>query len=386
MHSELHFCSFRSKMAVMCATAQNTVSHCGLYVQKLQLSRNIKVVITYIPGEWIVGGDQFSFLGSPITMRSVFLLSVLIGVLSKAAQSLYIGAFNSGTWVNDNGNVDGDSHVRFVVALKLRDTDQMHQHLQAVSNPSSPSYGQYLTLEELNSRYSVSTSDRKKVVDFFSSIPGAQVHADQLSDMFEVSAPVSSIHTHFQTELNWFSHAKGHIEAKSLRAVKPLAIPEHLHELISFVSLNAPVSRVVPRAAKSLSKRHKENLRGAIEQTQVQDNHFAASANADLQMISIQPGNEEALATFRPFCGLNATTTNQENPPCATAGAANQPAITVTVTQHANILNNTYLIEQEPTVYNVPLSSIYCYNNVTHVACSGADGSHCNCIAKVSGF
>ncbi len=337
------------------------------------------VVTTYKNGLMV----QIHILEAPVTMRFVFLLSVLIGVLSRVVQSLYIGAFNSGTWVTDNSNVDGDSHVRFVVALKLRDTDQMHQQLQAVSNPNSPSYGQYLTLEELNSRYSVSNSDRKKVVDYFSAIPGAQVHADQLSDMFEVSAPVSSIHTHFMTELNWFSHAKGHIEAKSLRAVKPLAIPEDLHDLISFVSLNAPVSRVVPRAAKSLSKRRKEHLRGAMGQTQVQDNHFAAATKSELQLISIQPGNEEALATFRPFCGLNATTTNQENPPCATAGVTNQPAITVTVTQHANILNNTYLIEQEPTVYNVPLSSIYCYNNVTHVACSGADGSHCNCIAKV---
>lgn len=327
--------------------------------------------------------QEIHLLNAP-TMRFAFLLSVLIGVLSNVVQCLYIGAFNSGTWVTDNRAVDGTSHVRFIVALRLRDTDQMHQHLQAVSSPSSLFYGQYLTLEELSSRYSVSSGDRKRVVDYFSAIDGAQVHADQLSDMFEVTAPISSIHAHFKTELNWFSHAKGHTEAKSLRAVKPLAIPEDLHDLISFVSLNAPVSRVVPRAAKALSKRRKEQLRGAMGPARVQDNHFSAAAHADLALIGIQPGNEEALATFRPYCGLNAATTNQENPPCATAGAANQPALQVTVSQHANILNNTYLIQQEPTVYNVPLSSVYCYNNATHVACSGADGANCLCIAKVT--
>jgi len=312
------------------------------------------------------------------------LLAVVLGLLSTFAHSLYVGQFNSDVWVADRSkSVDGKAYVSFIVALQLRDVDHMHNHLQDVSNPTSGAYGQYLSLEELNRRYSITSGDRKRVVDYFSAIEGAQVHADELSDMFEVTAPVSSVHAHFSTQLSWVGHATERTSARSLRAVKPLTIPEDLHSLISFVSLNSPVSRVVPRAARSLANRRKETRKAAGEEAVKDERMAQAHADVAAGLIGTSPGNEEALAFFKPFCGAAATTTNQENPPCASAGAADKPSIQVAVSQHANIRGDTYLISQEPTIYNVPTSSIYCYNIVTHVACSGADGNNCNCIAKV---
>ena len=318
-------------------------------------------------------------------MLRQFGLLLCFTVLCAFSNALHLGEFQSEVWLSDASHqLAHDDRVSFIVSLALRDVDHMHHSLMQVSNPAHPAYGQYATLQELNARYGQTAANREKVLNFFRNIEGAEVRVGEHSDMFEVFAPVGSIHASLKTELAVVSHATKDTEKKSVRAMKPMDIPSDLHDLIAFVSLNAPVNHAMPRASKALSKQRKDARRASGEEVSDKEGVFdKAEAELAAGNIGITVGNQEALATFRPFCGLNAATTNQENPPCATAGAANQPAITVTVSQHANIIGNTYLIEQEPTVYNVPLSSIYCYNNVTHVACSGADGSHCNCIAKV---
>lgn len=201
--------------------------------------------------------------------------------------------------------------------------------------------------------------------------------------MFKVTASVLNIHNSLNTELGLFSHSKKRTEKKSVRAVKPLSIPQELHSSIAFVSLNAPVNHVMPRGAKALAQARKESRRSAGVEETLEHQFAQAVADVAAGLVAITPGNEEALATFQPFCGLGATNPNQENPPCQSAAAADTPSIQIAVTEHANVLNNTYQINQEPTIYNVPLSSVYCYNNHTALACSGTEGSSCMCIAKV---
>jgi hypothetical protein len=116
------------------------------------------------------------------------------------------------------------------------------------------------------------------------------------------------------------------------------------------------------------------------------DHHDNALRDAETGSVGISAGNQEALAFFKPYCGLGAASTNQENPPCASSDAVDMPTFTVSVSEHANELGNTYLTSQEPVVYTVPASTVYCYNTYTTAGCSGADGNNCTCIAKVTQF
>jgi hypothetical protein len=315
-------------------------------------------------------------------MRSLF-VAVFLAAVVALSHAFYFGEFQSQTWLPDaESAVDADFRVKFVVALNLRDVDHMHKTLMDVSNPTSPSYGKYLSLQQVSARYGPTKEERQKVVDFFSTMHGAEVHIGEHSDLFHVTASVSSIHKALKTELGWMRHAHKMTEKKSLRAIKPISIPEELHSLISFVSLNVPVNHAMPRAAKSLAA-HRREARKAAGMEAKDDHHDNALFEAEAGTVGISPGNQEALAFFKPFCGLTATETNQENPPCASSNAANTPTFTFDVSMHANIQGNTYLISQEPTVYTVPASTVYCYNTYTTDGCSGADGNNCTCIAKV---
>jgi hypothetical protein len=315
-----------------------------------------------------------------ITLR----LACLLGVIALTAHAFYAGQFQSEVWVSDAQPLEHDMQVKFVVALELHDVDHMHQTLMDVSNPLSKNYGKYLTLDQISARYGPSKADRQAVVDYFQRIQGAQVSENQ-GEMFEVTAPVASIHKAFGTELGWVSHVREKTEKKSLRAMKPLSVPEHLHPLISFISLNVPVNHAVPSAAKTLAMRREKDREAAGMKVKSSKDHTLDVAQHDAASgsVGISPGNQEALAFFKPFCGPEATETNQENPPCASSGSFDVPTFLVDVSMHANILDNTYLVSQEPTVYTVPASTVYCYNTNTKAACSGADGNLCNCIAKV---
>jgi hypothetical protein len=309
----------------------------------------------------------------------------LVGALCGVTQALYTGEFQSNTWVPHDLPVDATMTAKFIVAFALRDVDHMHSTFLDVSNPTSKNYGKYLSLEEVSSRYGPSAAERAKVTDFFRAISGATV-LENGGDLFEVAAPIGSIHQALNTELGWVTHAGEKTAKKSLRARKAISLPADLHPLISFVSLNAPVNHAVPSASRTLAQRRAKERKDAGIEVARDDHHDNALRDAETGSVGISAGNQEALAFFKPYCGLGAASTNQENPPCASSDAVDMPTFTVSVSEHANELGNTYLTSQEPVVYTVPASTVYCYNTYTTAGCSGADGNNCTCIAKVTQF
>ena len=312
-------------------------------------------------------------------------LTLVVGLVLHVANAFYSGQFESEAWVKEDVPVAHDALVKFIVALKTHDTQHMHDTLMELSNPASSSYGRYMSLEDISARYGPSKEEREHVLNYFRTIAGATVSGGN-GELFEVTAPVNSIHKALKTELGWVVDTKQRTEKRSLRAMKPISIPEDLHQSIAFVSLNAPVNHAMPKAAKSMATRRKEALKAMNVEFAKGHQFDNAMASAASGQVGISPGNQEALAFFKPYCGSTATSTNQENPPCKSSTADDTPTFTVAVSEHANILNNNYLITQEPKLYTVSPSTVYCYNTVTTQACSGTDGNDCTCIAKVSGF
>ena len=308
------------------------------------------------------------------------MLPLLLVSLIAVVSAFYSGEFQSEVWQIDSHKLTHDTKIKFIVALSLRNVADMHSTLMDVSNPKSAVYGKFLSREELNANYGHSAANKQKVVDFFRSMPGAEVKADPLSALFEVTASVNSIQSSLHTELSWVKHSRKLTDKKSVRAVRPIVVPEELHDLISFVSLNAPVNHAMPRAAKALAKRRKEARGDAI----VRDESIGVALDAAAAgSVGVSPGNEEVLTFFRPKCGIDAVTPNEQNPPCSTSSAANTPYFVFDITAHANSQSDPYLLSDEPKTVYVPTTAVFCYNTYTTVACSGNDGKNCTCIAKV---
>jgi subtilase family serine protease len=253
--------------------------------------------------------------------------------------------------------------LEFLVALEMRNIDELRNEFIAVSDPKSARYGQYYDLRRLNQEFSLKLSDREAVVRFFASIPGARVEGhDSLGDFLNVRAPIKSIEESLATKVEFFIPANTQRSANrgSYRAVYDLAIPSNIEKHIAFTSLTAPIHNLTPRLTKS---------------------DFNAESSA--ASIGVVQGNEEVLVQFTASCGDGSS--NNVNPPCSNLSPGYQPLFTIQVTEQSLDTSDTADLTTEPLTFVVEASDVYCYNSETVLPCDGTinDGT-CLCLAKVS--
>ena len=194
----------------------------------------------------------------------VFLLLTIVNVTANISNSgVYVGPFQSGHWVVDTTEASTDPaafhvqqheqlSVKFIVALKHKDIDALKKELLDVSMPSSSKYGKHLSVNEIRRKYSPTQEEFDGVLDYFSNIPGAVVESNKVGSMLQVRAPLQAVERHLMTKLAWFRHADEDTPKRSLRAITGLYVPKELQHIISFISLNSPISHnVKPKRVKS---------------------------------------------------------------------------------------------------------------------------------------
>lgn len=236
----------------------------------------------------------------------------------------------------------------------------MHQEFLDVSIPTNPKYGKHLTLEQIKQKYGPKEADKERVVKFFRTISEAEVKLAENGDIMTVTASVIAVEQALCTKLSYRKHSNG---ARAIRADTNLCIPKDIASLVSFISLNSPISHLQPRAAKSHRRR---NLK----------------AHAAQASISVTRGNEEAIVRFQPVCGNGVL--NTASPPCSNVGDLMFiPDLVVSVNRLANSKTDPYSLETDPLVFNLDSSQITCLDSSTlSVPCDGSS-SQCTCVAKV---
>lgn len=203
----------------------------------------------------------------------ILILTSAIACVVSFSSDLYVGPFQSGHWVPDTTESAKDPnafHVqqhdqlatKFIVALKHRDVGMLKKELLAVSMPKSGSYGKHLSVTEIRNKYAPLEEDLQRVVSFFEKIPGSYVEVNKVGNMMQVNAPLQSVEAHLRTKLAWFRHSDEDTPKRSLRATSALQIPEDVRKVISFISLNSPISHnVKPKRVKSkITRKMKEFL------------------------------------------------------------------------------------------------------------------------------
>ena len=271
---------------------------------------------------------------------------------------------------------DPKMRCRFIVALHVQNQEAMHEEFLAVSSPTSASYGQYLSTQDLHAKYGIRNEAKAKVVAYFSeSIPGAELSCGEYSDLCIITADVIHIEEGLRTKLMWFYRANNTPRGKrSLRAVQSLLIDAEVESYIAFISLNVPINHVMPRASKAM-------MQAAFEDTESE-----ASSSSLTGRVGVAPGPGEALIRWNVYCSSGER--NSMGVPCVNStDAADQGlTFTVSVTSHANSRHNPYLLSSDPLVYTIRPSDVWCYNTLSGEACAGGvnDTDVCTCMAKVS--
>jgi subtilase family serine protease len=104
------------------------------------------------------------------------------------------------------GELPATQRLSLAVSLPLRNDDELDEFLQNLYDPNSPSYRQYLTVEEFAARFGPTEADYAAVVDF------AQRNGLTVIDRFanrmvvDVEGPVENIEKAFQLKLKIYQH------------------------------------------------------------------------------------------------------------------------------------------------------------------------------------
>jgi subtilase family serine protease len=147
------------------------------------------------------------------------------------------------------GSVPNAQSKTFWVYLKLRDSQGLDQTIAAVSDPSSPSYGQYLTPGQFDVRYAPTSADLKAVRDWLRS-QGMSVSSDVPDNnrWLEATGDVSKIEKAFATQIRTYRHAGQTLPAPS----GDLTVPSSIASRIAGVSgLDGSDRLLKPHAAAS---------------------------------------------------------------------------------------------------------------------------------------
>lgn len=134
-------------------------------------------------------------------------------------------------WLNrahDLGATPSTQQVNFGVLLSMRNQAAAEAKLQAISDPSSPSYGQWLSNAEFNANYAPSGSDVLAVQQWLRS-QGFQVTKTLPSGMYvEANGSASQVESTFGVQLNDYSYlgktVRANATALSLPAGTPAAV------------------------------------------------------------------------------------------------------------------------------------------------------------------
>ena len=134
--------------------------------------------------------------------------------------------FTSSSWRLSSAAVNSQHLVPFVWLLPQTDPAALHDRFEAVSNPLSPHYMQYMTTDEIRAHIQPDASVVQSVLDYLTQhgVDTAQSVVDQ-GDSLEVRATVAQVESMFATTMSWYEETTGSSSRTVLRATSGLTIP-----------------------------------------------------------------------------------------------------------------------------------------------------------------
>jgi tripeptidyl-peptidase-1 len=131
--------------------------------------------------------------------------------------------------------------LNFMLKHEASDVQRLEKTLLAVSDPDSPRYGQFLTLEEVDSMIPISAKKHKAVEALLAQAPEAKMSKNLNGDIYEVVLSVQSVERLFQTTVATFTHEDG---VQLLRAATEHSVPDEVAGSLALVGDLASLPRI----------------------------------------------------------------------------------------------------------------------------------------------
>jgi len=142
------------------------------------------------------------------------------------------------------GRVEGTTPITVQVHLPLRDRAGAEAELEAVSDPASPRYGQYLTSEQFESKYSPTEKDLAAVRSYFESEGFSITYVPRNRLFLSARATAAQVERVFATHLGQYEVEKGELRRAP---IEPARIPNAIASRVSTV-LGLHTATVKPTA------------------------------------------------------------------------------------------------------------------------------------------
>ena len=143
----------------------------------------------------------------------------------------------SKNWKAEQRVSDSDSVDLYVVLKHNKaNVEKLHNTLMDVSTPSSPLYGQHLSIEEVQEILDVNSNSTKFVTEHFEEA-GATVSPNSYGDILRIQMPAQRAEDYLETELFHFRHEKAPLSSSEtlIRAGSAYSLPDCLADKVSFV-------------------------------------------------------------------------------------------------------------------------------------------------------
>jgi len=134
-------------------------------------------------------------------------------------------------WV-DIGAADSTEEIGLTFVLAVPRADALHNHALRVSDPKSPLYTHYLTLEEVAALYAPPEETVNGLVDWLKKCGCNNVVVTPSRDFISLTLSVEMANAMFNINLRQFEHGTF---GKVIRTLEPYSLPSNIAPAVSFV-------------------------------------------------------------------------------------------------------------------------------------------------------
>ncbi len=175
-------------------------------------------------------------------MLSKTLLSLALAAPAYSAVHEAIAALPAGWEESTTVQLNDDSPLQMHVALSYQNLDSLESKLKSVSEPSSSSYGKYLSLEELNSIFAASSTSESKVKSWLQKSGATDITSDGTTVSFKTTAGEANkmLDTEFKVYTNGEKQKVGTMQ---------YSVPDELGDAVDVIEPTTFFSSMVAHAA-----------------------------------------------------------------------------------------------------------------------------------------
>ncbi|DBA05071.1 TPA: hypothetical protein N0F65_000759 [Lagenidium giganteum] len=168
----------------------------------------------------------------PAATRVLVLSAVLLGTAVNGASEVH-DAFK-GAWIQRQ-RVAAETPVSFRIALASAKSDQeLDSVIQALSDVTSPQYGQYLTPSELRAHWGPEADGTLAMGNLMADLHDAEVSVNDVGDYWNVRMSAATAEHLFSTQLYEYQH-HAHEQLRVVRPEGAFTIPTQIASHVTYV-------------------------------------------------------------------------------------------------------------------------------------------------------